>query len=79
MWIRSAGSAAAFGIDAVKTPFLNEHLASFCMLLFSLPLLGIVIYNIKDTSGPSVESDEDVRVAARVFSRPAKPLKLGIF
>ena len=48
--IQSAGSAGSFGMDAVKTPFLNEHLASWIMLLFSLPLAGLVIYHIKDTS-----------------------------
>ena len=48
--IQSAGGAGSFGMDAVNTPFLNEHLASWCLMLFSLPLAGIVIWGIKDTS-----------------------------
>jgi hypothetical protein len=56
---RSAGSAAAFGIDAVATPFLNEHLASFCMLLVSLPLIAIVVNSIEETSGNEVIVTED--------------------
>ncbi|VDC04181.1 unnamed protein product [Peniophora sp. CBMAI 1063] len=48
--LQSAGSAGSFGMDAVATPFLNEHLASWVMMLVSLPLAGLVIYNVHDTS-----------------------------
>jgi hypothetical protein len=74
--IRSAGAAAAFGIDAIKVPFLNEHLASFCMLLLSLPLTAIVIHDIKETSGPSVELNEDVRVPCPKLRQTDPELRL---
>ncbi|KZV77525.1 MFS general substrate transporter [Peniophora sp. CONT] len=48
--IQSAGSAGSYGMDAVATPFLNEHLASWTMVLVSLPLAGLVIYHVHDTS-----------------------------
>ncbi|KAI0275376.1 MFS general substrate transporter [Gloeopeniophorella convolvens] len=48
--LQSAGSAGSFGMDATSTPFLNELLASWIMMLVSLPLAGIVIWSIKDTS-----------------------------
>ena len=37
-------------MDAVATPFLNEHLASWIMMLVSFPLAGWVIYHVKETS-----------------------------
>jgi len=37
-------------MDATSTPFLNELLASWIMMLVSFPLAGIVIWGIKDTS-----------------------------
>jgi glucan phosphoethanolaminetransferase (alkaline phosphatase superfamily) len=48
--IQSAGGAGSFGMDATSTPFLNENLASWCLMLASFPLAGIVIWGIKDTS-----------------------------
>jgi len=48
--VQSAGAAGSFGMDAVSTPFLNEHLASWIMMLVSFPLAGIVIYTIKETN-----------------------------
>ncbi|KZV77526.1 MFS general substrate transporter [Peniophora sp. CONT] len=48
--IQSAGGAGSYGMDAVSTPFLNEHLASWIMMLVSLPLAGLVIYHVHDTS-----------------------------
>jgi len=48
--IQSAGGAGSFGMDATSTPFLNELLASWLMMLVSFPLAGIVIWGIKDTS-----------------------------
>ena len=48
--VQSAGGAGSFGMDAVLTPLLNEHLASWIMMLVSLPLAGLVIYNVHDTS-----------------------------
>lgn len=48
--IQSAGSAGSFGMDAVLTPLLNEHLASWIMMLFSFPLAFLVIRTIKETN-----------------------------
>jgi hypothetical protein len=48
--VQSAGGAGSFGMDAVATPFLNEHLASWIMMLVSFPLAGLVIYHVKDTT-----------------------------
>ena len=48
--IQSAGGAGSFGMDATATPFLNELLSSWIMMLVSFPLAGIVIWGIKDTS-----------------------------
>lgn len=48
--IQSAGSAGAYGMDAVLTPLLNEHLACWSMLLFSFPLAFLVIRTIKETN-----------------------------
>ncbi|KAF7797705.1 hypothetical protein EIP86_011057 [Pleurotus ostreatoroseus] len=54
--IQSAGSAGAYGMDAVLTPLLNEHLACWSMLLCSLPLAFLVIRTIKETN----YGDEDM-------------------
>jgi hypothetical protein len=48
--IQSAGGAGSFGMDATSRPWLNENLASWCLMLISFPLAGIVIWGIKDTS-----------------------------
>ncbi|KAJ3485966.1 hypothetical protein NLI96_g4585 [Meripilus lineatus] len=48
--VQSAGSAGSFGMDAVFTPFLNEHLASWCLMLVSYPLAYLVIRTIKETN-----------------------------
>lgn len=48
--IQSAGSAGAYGMDAVLTPLLNEHLACWSMLLFTFPLAFLVIRTIKETN-----------------------------
>ena len=48
--VQSAGGAGSFGMDAVLTPFLNEHLASWLMMLASFPLAYLVIRTIKETS-----------------------------
>ncbi|KAH9080271.1 MFS general substrate transporter [Lactarius deliciosus] len=48
--IQSVGSAGSFGMDATSTPFLNELLASWCLVLVSFPFAGIAIWGIKDTS-----------------------------
>ena len=48
--VQSAGSAGSFGMDAVLTPLLNEHLASWCMMLFSFPLAFLVLRTIKETN-----------------------------
>ena len=48
--LQSAGSAGSFGMDAVATPFLNEHLASWTMMLFSFPLAFLVLRTVKETN-----------------------------
>jgi len=48
--VQSAGAAGSFGMDATETPYLNEHLASWIMMLVSFPLAGIVIHTIKETN-----------------------------
>jgi hypothetical protein len=48
--VQAAGAAVSFGMDAVKTPFLTEHLVSWLMLLFSLPLCFYVLYKIRETN-----------------------------
>ncbi|KAI0682896.1 major facilitator superfamily domain-containing protein [Cytidiella melzeri] len=48
--IQSAGGAGSFGMDAVLTPLLNEHLASWIMMLVSFPLAFLVIRTIKETN-----------------------------
>ena len=48
--VQSAGSAGSFGMDAVLTPLLNEHLASWIMMLFSFVPAFFVIRSIKETS-----------------------------
>ena len=48
--LQSAGAAGSFGMDAVATTFLNEHLASWSMLLLSFPLAYIVLRTIKETN-----------------------------
>ena len=37
-------------MDAMATPFLNEHLASWSMLLVSFPLAFVVLRTIKETN-----------------------------
>ncbi|THG93485.1 hypothetical protein EW026_g7763 [Hermanssonia centrifuga] len=48
--IQSAGAAGSYGMDAMLHPLLNEHLASWSMLLFSFPLAFLVIRSIKETN-----------------------------
>ncbi|KAI0699053.1 MFS general substrate transporter [Cerioporus squamosus] len=48
--LQSAGAAGSFGMDAVSTPFLNEHLASWLMMLASFPLAWLVIRTVKETN-----------------------------
>ncbi|KZV74367.1 MFS general substrate transporter [Peniophora sp. CONT] len=48
--IQSAGSAGAYAMDAAATPFLTEHLVSWIVVLVSLPLAGLVISTVRDTS-----------------------------
>ena len=48
--LQSAGAAGSFGMDAVATPFLNEHLASWIMILVSLPLAWVVVRTVKETN-----------------------------
>ncbi|KAL1941804.1 hypothetical protein VTO73DRAFT_6804 [Trametes versicolor] len=48
--LQSAGSAGSFGMDAVSTPFLNEHLASWILMLASIPLAYLVLRTVKETN-----------------------------
>ncbi|KAF8517386.1 MFS general substrate transporter [Hysterangium stoloniferum] len=48
--IQSAGAAGSFGMDAVMTPYLNEHLASWIPMLVSFPFAFLVIRSIKETN-----------------------------
>ncbi|KAF8530059.1 MFS general substrate transporter [Hysterangium stoloniferum] len=48
--IQSAGAAGSFGMDAVKTPYLNEQLASWILMLVSFPPAFLVIRTIKETN-----------------------------
>ncbi|KAH8089924.1 MFS general substrate transporter [Cristinia sonorae] len=48
--VQSAGSAGSFGMDATATPYLNEHLGSWCMMLVSFPLAFLVIRTIKESN-----------------------------
>ena len=48
--VQSAGGAGSFGMDATSTPYLNELLASWIMMLVSFPLAGLVVYTIKETN-----------------------------
>ena len=64
--VQSAGGAGSFGMDAVLTPLLNEHLASWIMMLVSFPLAFLVIRTIKETNYEDEEVDyvEDAKKAA---------------
>ncbi|KIJ47920.1 hypothetical protein M422DRAFT_28710 [Sphaerobolus stellatus SS14] len=48
--LQSAGAAGSFGMDAVNTPFLNELLGSWIMMLVSFPLAFLVIRTVKETN-----------------------------
>jgi len=48
--MQSAGSAGSFGMDAVATPFLNEILASWLLMVVSFPLAYFVVRTIKETN-----------------------------
>jgi len=48
--IQSAGGAGSFGMDAVATPYLNELLASWIVMLVSFPCAFLVIRTIKETN-----------------------------
>ncbi|ERT03372.1 UNC93-like protein [Sporothrix schenckii 1099-18] len=48
--IQSAGSAVSFGIDAVRTPYLNEQLVSWLLTLVSLALCACVLFHTRDTN-----------------------------
>ena len=48
--VQSAGAAGSFGMDAALTPLLNEHLASWLILLVSLPLAFCVLRTVQDTN-----------------------------
>ncbi|KAI0646682.1 MFS general substrate transporter [Trametes meyenii] len=73
--LQSAGSAGSFGMDAVSTPFLNEHLASWIMMLVSFPLAYLVIRSIKETNYNDEKMDyvDDVKRQAAEEGAAAPP------
>ena len=64
--VQSAGGAGSFGMDAVLTPLLNEHLASWIMMLVSFVPAFLVIRTIKETNYEDEHVDyiNDVQKAA---------------
>ncbi|KUI55303.1 hypothetical protein VP1G_02715 [Cytospora mali] len=48
--VQSAGAAVSFGMDAVKTAYLGEHLISWLLLLLSLPLCIWVLWGVRDSN-----------------------------
>jgi hypothetical protein len=40
----------SFGMDAVATPYLTEHLVSWLLLMVSLPFILFVLYKTPDTN-----------------------------
>ncbi|EIN11279.1 MFS general substrate transporter [Punctularia strigosozonata HHB-11173 SS5] len=48
--IQSAGGAGSFGMDAVATPYFNELLASWILMLASFPLAFLVIRTVKESN-----------------------------
>ncbi|KAF8530043.1 MFS general substrate transporter [Hysterangium stoloniferum] len=54
--IQSAGVAGSFAMDAVATPYLNEHLASWGLMLVSFPPAFLVVRSIKETN---YDSDDE--------------------
>ena len=73
--LQSAGAAGSFGMDAVFTPFLNEHLASWAMLLASFPLAFVVLRTVKETNYADegvVYVDDVKRAEAEEGAAPAR-------
>lgn len=68
--VQSAGAAGSFGMDATATPYLNELLASWILMLISFPLAGLVISTIKETNydDEPVDYASDVKRDAEVPS-----------
>lgn len=64
--VQSAGAAISFGMDAVSTPYLTEHLVSWILLMTSLPFAAFVLYKTPDTNydHEKVYHVEDVSDAA---------------
>ncbi|OBZ77805.1 hypothetical protein A0H81_02732 [Grifola frondosa] len=48
--ILGAAGAGSFGMDAVATPLLNEHLASWILMLVSFPFAWLVLRTVKETN-----------------------------
>ncbi|OBZ77668.1 UNC93-like protein 2 [Grifola frondosa] len=46
----SRSGAGGFGMDAVATPLLNEHLASWILMLVSFPFAWLVLRTVKETN-----------------------------
>ncbi|KAL2209496.1 DUF895 domain protein [Sarocladium strictum] len=54
--IQSAGSAVAFGMEALQTPYLAEHLISWLLVIVSVPFCGLVLYKIRETNYDAEEA-----------------------
>lgn len=62
-------------MDATSTPYLNEHLATWCLMLASFPLAFFVIRTIKETNydadqvvyvGEAKEADAEDKTGADI-------------
>lgn len=62
-------------MDATATPYLNELLASWCLLLASFPLIFLVVRTIKETNyedEKTVYVDDLKREQAAVKAQPVQ-------
>ena len=48
--VQSAGAAGAYGMDAVLTPLINEHLGSWILMLCTFIPTFFVIRTVKETN-----------------------------
>lgn len=64
--VQSAGAAGSFGMDAVKTPYLNELLASALTCLISLPLMYVILNKVRDTPIEEMVTVDEVSLPPNV-------------
>ncbi|KZT07911.1 MFS general substrate transporter [Laetiporus sulphureus 93-53] len=75
--IQSAGGAGSYGMDAVSTPFLNELLASWIMMLASFPLAFLVLRTVKETNYDDEQMVYVDDVQNRVMEEGAQDAEAG--